>query len=51
MRKFFDWGFRQFYRAGFEKFFRGGLKFLRFDIFSRDADCQLGGGGPKKMSA
>ena len=48
MRKFFDWGFRQFYRAGFENFFRGGLKFLRFDIFSRDADCQLGGWGSQE---
>ena len=29
--------------SGVRKFFRGGPKFLRFDIFSRDADCQLGG--------
>ena len=30
----------------------GGTKILAFNIFSRDADSQLGrGGGPKKMSA
>ena len=46
----FDWGFRQFNRAAFEKFFRGGQKFLQFDIFSRDADCQLGGGPQENVS-
>ena len=34
--------------GGLRKNFQRGLKFLRFDIFSRDADCQLGGGGGSK---
>ncbi len=45
------WGFDNFYRVAFKKISRGGEKFLRSTFFSRYADCQVGGGGPKKMSA
>ena len=44
--KFLIRGFDNFIELGLKLFSRE-LKFLQFDIFSRDADCQLGGGGPK----
>jgi len=43
-------GLRQFLSSRVRKFLSRGAKILAFDIFSRYADCQLGG-GPKKMSA
>ena len=32
----------------FRKFFRGAGKIFAFDMFSRDADCQLGGEGSQE---
>ncbi len=49
--KILRWGFENFYRVGFENFTLRGTKILAFNIFWGYADCQLGGRGPKKMSA
>ena len=45
-------GFQQFFIESRSKNFNRGVpKFLRLTFLSRYSDCQLGGGGPKKMSA
>ncbi len=42
-------GLRQYLSSRVGKFLSRGAKILAFDIFSRYADCQVGGGGvPRK---
>ena len=49
LRKFSD-GVSKNFNERFQKILSKGAKILEFDIFSRYADCQLGGGSQENVS-